>query len=234
MEYSLVIPVYNEEENLFALQVKIHRLLQEIEDKAEVIYVNDCSTDTSLEALKKIAADFPEVKLISLKKHSGQSTAFFYGFKKAEGKWIITLDADLQNDPQDIKKFFPYKKNYDMINGIRENRKDSFLRRVSSRIAYWMRAMVLQDKTTDVGCSLRMFKQEIIAYLPFFRNFHRFFPFLAAVCGFKVFEVPVRHFPRRRGKTKYRTFSRLKEGVFDLIGVFWLKRRLIKSRLGDE
>ena len=234
MEYSVIIPVFNEEESLQILYSKIKKVMQDIEKEYEVIFVDDASTDNSLEIIKKLKSKHPFIKIISFKSRRGQSTALWAGFKKASGKWIITLDADLQNDPEDIKIFLPFQKSYDFITGIRKDRKDAFFKKMASKVAYLCRRIVLKDDTLDVGCSLRMFRREILDNFPFFKNFHRFFPYLVKMTGYRTVQVYVNHYPRRFGKSKYGIWRRFIEGVFDLWGVWWLKRRVMKYEVKFE
>jgi len=231
MEFSVVVPLYNEENSLQALNGKICKVMEALAEEYEIIYVDDGSCDSSLDILKELKLSFPQLKIISFKENQGQSVALFAGFIEARGRWIVTLDADLQNPPEEIIKLLKYRKDFDFITGIRKRRKDVFLRRISSLIAKFFRWVVLGDRTKDVGCSLRLFRRQIIDFLPFFRNFHRFLPFLVRLSGFKVKEVEVLHQPRRFGKSKYGVWRRAKEGLFDLVGLFWLKRRIIKYEI---
>jgi len=231
MNYSVVIPLYNEEESIAVLHQKVQKVMEDIDKDYEIIYVDDGSKDKTLFLLKALAQKFPKTRIISFKENCGQSAAFLAGFKAAAGAWIITLDGDLQNPPEEIAKLIKGKEGVDFITGIRVQRRDSFTRRISSKIAKVSRAVVLKDKTTDTGCSLRMFKREIVQYLPAFKNFHRFFTFLVQSLGFKVKEVEVSHSHRVFGKSKYGTLARAKEGVADLRGVSWLKKRLIKYEI---
>jgi len=228
MDYSVVVPIYNEEENLKVLLNEITSVMDSVQGDYEIIFVDDGSTDNSLQILKELQSENRKLRVISFSKNSGQSAALFAGFKLAKGEWIITLDADLQNPPAEIKKLLKFKDEFDYITGFRKKRKDSFFRRVSSQIARISRKVVLRDKTIDTGCGLKLFKREIISHIPFFKNFHRFFTFLVRTAGFKVAEIEVEHLPRFKGKSKYTTLRRLKEGLIDLWGVWWLKRRLIK------
>jgi len=227
IELSLVIPVYNEEESLIFLQDEIAKAMKPLSLKYEVIYVDDGSTDSSLDILRKLSRRYANVKVISFMENCGQSAAFYAGFRHARGGWIATLDADLQNPPSEIIKLLEFKNEADFITGIRTRRKDSFLRKASSKIARVSRYFILGDTTRDIGCSLRIFKKKVIESIPFFRNFHRFFTLLAKDAGFKIKEVEVMHMSRRRGKSKYGTLKRAIEGVFDLFGVFWLRKRPI-------
>jgi len=229
MEYSLVIPVYNEQDSLKILHRKIVDVFLQDKSSFEIIYVDDNSSDGSLNILRSLAREDNKVKIIAFSAHHGQSSALFFGFKASRGNWIITLDADLQNDPSAIKEFLPLKNSFDLINGIREKRQDAFLKIISSRLAYFARRLVLGDETLDTGCSLRMFKREILDYIPCFNNFHRFFPYLVKRAGFNTTYIKIQHFPRKFGSSKYGIWGRLKAGMFDLLGVYWLSKRLIKK-----
>jgi glycosyltransferase involved in cell wall biosynthesis len=231
MKCSVVIPLFNEEENLRPLHSRLHSVLESLSSPYEIIFVDDGSTDTSPEILKKLSQNHPAVRFISFRVNKGQSTALYAGFRASRGEWIITLDADLQNPPEEIPKLWELRNEADFITGIREKRRDTLLRKISSRIAKYFRSFTLGDTTQDTGCSLRMFKSEVVENLPYFRNFHRFFTFLAREAGFRVREVPLEHNERRFGTSKYTTLGRAKEGIFDLIGVFWLKRRLINYEI---
>jgi dolichol-phosphate mannosyltransferase len=231
MEYSIVIPVYNEEESLKVLQEKINTAMSQISSDYEIVYVNDGSSDASLKVLNTLASQDLKIKIVSFKENKGQSTALAAGFRTCRGTWIITLDADLQNPPQEISKFLPFKETHDFITGIRIRRQDSIARRISSHIARFSRWLILRDTTTDTGCSLRMFKREIVERFPFFKNFHRFFAFLVQSMGFQIKEVNVEHQKRAFGASKYGNLKRAWEGIFDLWGVFWLARRLVRYEI---
>lgn len=230
MEFSVVIPVYNEKDSLPLLQSRLHKVMEKLGQEYEIIYVDDGSKDSSRKILEEIKKNYSRIKIISFKKNQGQSTALFAGFREAKGKWIITLDADLQNPPQEILTLLNWRAEYDFITGIREKRADNFLRKTSSYVAKFFRWLILKDYTRDTGCSLKVFRREIIEFLPFFKNFHRFFTFLVRNLGFKVQEVPVKHQRRRFGKSKYGIGQRVRAGLFDLLGVFWLKKRMIKPK----
>lgn len=225
IDISLVIPVYDEEDSLMLLQNEIAKAMEPLSLKYEVIYVDDGSTDSSLDILKRMSNEYPNVKVISFMENRGQSVAFYAGFRQAKGEWIATLDADLQNPPSEIAKLLRFRNEADFITGVRKRRKDSLVRRVSSKIAKAFRYAILGDTTKDTGCSLRLFKRKIVESIPFFKNFHRFFTLLVRDAGFEVREVEVAHSPRRAGKSKYGVLKRAFEGLFDLFGVFWLRKR---------
>ncbi|MCM8819918.1 MAG: glycosyltransferase family 2 protein [Candidatus Omnitrophica bacterium] len=211
MKYSVVIPVFNEEGSLEILQTKLLSILDKITDDYEIIYVDDGSTDKSPEILKKLKSKCPKIKIISFEKNYGQSAAFYAGFKYAKGDWIITLDSDLQNPPDQILKFINEKENFDFITGVRKKRKDDFLKKISSKIARFFRWLILGDVTLDTGCSLRLFRREIVDVIPFFKNFHRFFTFLVRSFGFRVKEIEVEHNRRLAGKSKYKNLTFMKD-----------------------
>ncbi|UCD15697.1 MAG: glycosyltransferase family 2 protein [Candidatus Omnitrophota bacterium] len=226
MEYSVVIPLFNEAQSLEMLQTQLYDVMESIAAGYEVIYVNDGSSDESSQQLEKLRQRYPNINIISFKTNRGQSAALHAGFKAAKGQWLITLDADGQNPPREITKLLKIKDAFDFVTGIRTRRRDNLIRKISSQVAKFFRWVVLGDTTQDTGCSLRIFRKEIVDSVPFFKNFHRFFVFLVRRKGFLVKEVPVAHNARRFGKSKYRFFKRMVEGIFDLWGLFWISRRL--------
>jgi len=225
--FSVVVPVFNEQDSLPILHERLVKVLESIGKKYEIIYVNDASTDRSLEILNRIASTGKNFYVVSHSQRQGQSAAFYSGFVKASGIWLITIDADLQNEPQEIKKLVKYieKGQWDVAQGVRKKRKDSFMRRISSRIAWYARSFVLKDKTIDVGCSLRVFRRTCLEGLFFFHNFHRFFTYLMSLNGCRIIQVEVGHKARKYGKSKYNNIKRALEGIFDLFGVYWLSKR---------
>jgi glycosyltransferase involved in cell wall biosynthesis len=224
---SIVIPLFNEEASLRILQQRLHKVMEKLSFSYEIIYVDDASKDASLEVIKELQKQYPLIRIISFRKNHGQSTALCAGFRMAKGRWIITLDADLQNPPEEIPTLLKFKEEFDFITGIRKDRKDNFIRKLSSSTARFFRWLILKDVTIDTGCSLRMFKREILNEMPRFKNFHRFFTFLVRMLKFKVKEIPVQHNRREFGASSYGIIKRASEGIFDLIGILWLKRRLI-------
>lgn len=224
IEFSVIIPLFNEEGSLFFLQKELDKVMEELSSEYEIIYIDDGSTDSSLAVLEKLKKTFPKIKIISFKNNNGQSAALLAGFKESNAKWIITLDADLQNPPHEIFKLVSLRQDFDFIGGIRTNRKDNFLKITASSVARFFRWLILGDTTTDIGCSLRVFKKEILDVLPCFNNFHRFFTFLVKTKGFSIKEVPVDHRPRRFGKTKYAILEKARTGIFDLRTVVRIKK----------
>ena len=222
IEFSVVIPLFNEEGSLSLLQEELDKVMEKLNPRYEIIYVDDGSTDSSPVILEELEKNFPKIKVISFKKNTGQSAALLAGFKESAGKRIITLDGDLQNPPGEIFKLAPFRQDFDYITGIRRNRKDNFLKKLYSAVARFFRWLVLGDITKDTGCSLRMFRREVIDFTPPLKNFHRFLTFLARKRGFRIKEIHVEHAPRKYGRSKYHILNKIRSGIFDL----WCARRL--------
>jgi glycosyltransferase involved in cell wall biosynthesis len=222
LEYSVVIPVFNEEGSLAELQERLYRVMEGLGGGYEIIYVDDGSSDSSAEVLKKLESASAKIKVISFNKNGGKGPALEAAFKAAGGRWLITLDADLQNPPEEIAKLARSRDGADYIIGIRRDRKDSFIKIWAASAARFFRRIALGDVTIDAGCGLRVFKKEIVETIPFFRNFFTYLTFLARAKGYVVSEVPVRHDPRKTGKSKYGIFKRAAQGCLDL----WKARRL--------
>ncbi len=230
MDLSVVVPVFNEQENLKPLIDEIHAALDDQLD-FEIIYVNDGSTDETLAILKALREQDERLRVLSHAVSCGQSTAVRTGVKAARAPWIATLDGDGQNDPADIMSLFTLvqQENRDsdlcMIAGWRKKRQDSRLKKFSSRLANGVRARVLKDDTPDTGCGLKLFSREIFLELPYFDHMHRFLPALVLRTGKKVQSVEVNHRPRNKGVSKYGVHNRLWTGIVDMLGVLWLQRR---------
>ncbi len=233
-EISVVIPVYNEEENLPILAAEVQGALQAIGRPYEVIFVDDGSTDDSPEVLRRLAGEDPGVRVIRQRRNSGQSAALAAGFRFARGGIVVTLDADLQNDPADISRLLERLDAYDVVCGVRANRQDTWVRKVSSRIANGVRNRVTRDSVTDVGCTLRACRTEYLLRIPMFSGMHRFLPTLLKMEGARVTEVPVHHRPRLHGQPKYNIRNRIWRALADLFAVRWMQKRWIDRRLSEE
>jgi len=230
-EISVVIPFYNEAENIDPVCSELLSVFMSgFVKNWEVVLIDDGSTDGTAAAIDRWA-NKSFFRAVHLSKNSGQSAALFAGFAAAQGDCIFTLDGDGQNDPADIPRLLKKMKelNVDMICGVRVKRNDSSLRRFSSRLANRIRAKILGDCISDVGCSSRGFKRECLDSFRFFRNAHRFFPALVQMGGYKVAEMPVNHRARNKGVSKYGLGlnSRIWVGIADLFGVYWMKKRYI-------
>ena len=233
MELSVVIPLYNEQENVAPLLKEIHAALQGVD--YEIVCVDDGSSDETLLRLRNLRGSSQRVRIVRHLQKSGQSTAVRTGALHAHGRWIATLDGDGQNDPADIPRLFTRIVDSPAstpicVCGWRRARRDSVLKRLSSRIANSVRGSLLCDLTPDTGCGLKVFSREAFLRLPYFDHMHRFLPALFLREGFMVESVEVNHRPRLRGRSKYGVHNRLWAGIIDLLGVYWLIRR---SRLPE-
>lgn len=223
MTVSVVIPVFNEEENVENLHERLRTVLDRLGIDYEVIYVDDGSTDRTLSLLEQIQSNDPAVVALSLRRNFGQTAAFAAGFDFARGDVIITMDGDLQNDPNDIPKLLELIKDNDLVSGWRKKRKDPFFsRRLPSTIANWLISKVTGVNLHDYGCSLKAYRREVIKNLRLYGEMHRFIPAVASWYGVRVAEVETAHHPRLRGKSKY-GISRTIKVVLDLITVKFLQ-----------
>ncbi len=227
---SVVVPVRNEAANIAPLIAEIRQALAGVAH--EIVYVDDGSTDGTAEAL--LAAG------VVVRRHRvgcGQSAAVITGVQAAAGAWVATLDGDGQNDPADIPALFARAQAepaWTLVAGHRTTRRDSRIKRISSRAANGVRAWALGDATPDTGCGLKVFRRADFLALPAFDHMHRFLPALFIRAGGRVVSVPVGHRPRVRGASKYGTLDRLWVGVFDLVGVAWLQRRWTRPEIVSE
>ena len=231
---SVVIPVFNEIENLDPLLAELRAALAETGRSHEILLVDDASTDGSGEWMREGARREPGLRPLLLAERCGQSAALAAGLAHARGAVIVTMDADLQNDPADLPRVLAALENADVVSGVRVGRQDSWLRRVSSRIANATRRAALGDPVTDIGCSFKAYRREALEQLPMFVGVHRFLPALCVFRGARFAEVPLSHRARRYGVSKYGVGNRLWRGIHDLIGVSWLKVRLVRYRLKGD
>jgi dolichol-phosphate mannosyltransferase len=226
---AVVVPVHNETENIAPLVAEIKAALTGTHP-FEIIYVDDGSTDATLQTLKDLGKQTPELRIIQHHICSGQSAAVATGVRVARADIIATLDGDGQNDPADIPKLFdvisqaPDPDNM-MVAGRRANRQDSLLKKFSSRIANNVRECLLRDDTQDTGCGLKVFTRKAFLEMPHFDHMHRFLPALMKRRGGIIVSVDVNHRPRERGQSKYGVMNRLWVGIVDLFGMMWLQRR---------
>lgn len=227
---SVVVPVKNEAANIEPLIREILAATANLAD-CEVIYVDDGSNDATLVELKRMTESAPQLRILRHRESCGQSTAITTGVLAASHAWIATLDGDGQNDPGDIPKLLQRlrasspNENLHMLAGWRANRRDTWLRRFSSKVANGVRSSLLHDATPDTGCGLKVFSREVFLRLPYFDHMHRFLPALVQRQGGRVVSVVVNHRPRERGISKYGLHNRLWVGIVDLFGVSWLMRR---------
>lgn len=223
MDLSVVVPIYNEAENLRPLCQRIHEALASTGWMYEVVIVDDGSTDGSAQILTLLHAEDPRLKVLRFRRNFGQTAALAAGFAYAHGQVIVSLDGDLQNDPLDIPRLVAkLSEGYDLVNGWRINRRDPFLhRRLPSRIANWLISLTTRVKLHDYGCTLKAFRSEVAKELKLYGEMHRFIPALAGDLGARIVEMPVAHHPRQRGRSKY-GLTRTLWVILDLLTVKFL------------
>lgn len=234
---SLVIPCYNEEGNLRPLLEALRAAMEPLQLSYEVIITDDCSKDRSWEILKAVAAADPRIRAQRLAYNCGESAASWAGMQAARGKFLVTLDADLQNDPRDLPKFLEALKHFDCVCGTRVEARgdgDNLLRILSSRIANWVRNALSGEQISDAGCTYRAFKRECIENLKFFKGMHRFLPTLFKIEGFTVTEVAVSNNPRFAGQSNYGVWNRLFASFDDLLAVRWMKKRMLRYQVAER
>lgn len=236
---SVVIPVHNEEENILPLAAEVDAALKDRIDY-ELLFIDDCSSDTTADNLRLAAVANPRVRVLTHSRQSGQSAAIISGVRRARGEWVVTLDGDQQNDPADIITLIDQlaapstPDDIALIIGHRRKRRDTWLRRLSSRIANSIRQRLLHDITPDSGCGLKLFPRQLFLQLPAFDHMHRFFAALVVRHGGRVVSVEVNHRPRVAGRSHYGLNNRLWAGVVDLLGVIWLQHRWTRARVTEE
>jgi dolichol-phosphate mannosyltransferase len=229
----VVVPYYNEAENLPLLIREIDGMLRALEQPGEIVLVNDGSTDNFAQPAASPA--YP-IRWLHLTQNSGQSAAMYYGMQESRGQYIILMDADLQNDPMDAPKLLKklQDEQLDMVTGVRAKRNDKWIRRISSRIANAVRGALLQDHTSDTGCTLKVVRAEAAKRLPGWNGMHRFMPALILSAGYKIGEMPVEHRARHAGVSKVAGGKRAVRATVDLLGMLWFSRRQFKGRLKQE
>jgi dolichol-phosphate mannosyltransferase len=230
---SVVIPVFNEEENVVPLNTELMVVLQGLKKTFEVIYIDDGSRDNSYALLKEQQRSNPSIRIIRFRKNSGQTAAFDAGIKAAAGEIIVTMDADLQNDPHDIPALLEKIGDADAVCGWRQQRNDTFVRRLSSRIANSVRNRLSGESIQDVGCSLKAFRSVYAKKMKLFNGMHRFFPTLIKMEGGTVAEIRVNHRPRKFGTPKYNIRNRVARSFIDLLAVCWMKKRKLTYEIEE-
>lgn len=233
-EISLVIPAYNEIECIAQCVAEASDVMTRTGRRFEIIVIDDGSSDGTFEALRGLTAKIPELRALRLSGNCGQTAAMEAGFHAATGEIIITLDADMQNDPADIPRLLELLENCDVVCGVRVKRNDSFMRRISSRIGNAVRNLLTIDRFTDTGCTLKVYRASFVRKLKLFNGMHRFLPTLLKLTGARVIETPVNHRPRLRGKSKYGIGNRMFHGLRDCLAVRYMKAHWIRSEIAEQ
>jgi len=231
---SFVVPVYNEAENLERLCAEITATADSLGRPYEILFVDDGSRDDSLAIIRQLAKAYPPVRSLALEHNTGQSAALYAGFQAARGDVIITLDADLQNDPADIPAMLAYYGEYDMVTGWRFNRRDTWSKKIASRVGNFVRNRLTDETIRDTGCSLKIMRADMVKRIKMFRGLHRFLPTLMRLEGARVIEVKVNHRPRLHGVSKYSNLRRGVEGLQDVLAVRWMLKRNLRIKVRDS
>lgn len=234
-DLSIVVPVFNEQDNLRKLMQEIAAALEPQPIDYEVVFVDDGSTDDSLAVLKELAASYSRLRYISFEENRGQSAAFCAGFDEALAPRVATMDADLQNDPADLPAMLRlYDQGNEMVIGWRAKRKDVWIKRIASKVANAIRNRLTRESVRDTGCSLKIMDKDMVCRIPRFNGMHRFLPTLMKMQGARVAEMKVNHRPRHEGESKYGTLDRAIAGGYDLFGVRWLQGRHFSYKIREK
>ncbi|GJQ22659.1 MAG: glycosyltransferase family 2 protein [Planctomycetia bacterium] len=228
-DISIVIPVYNEVDNIEPLGHSIINAMQG--QNYEVIFVDDGSTDGSNQKLDEWCVRYTNFRTLHFKINAGQTAAMDAGFKHASGKYVISMDADMQNDPADIPRLIEKLSRYDLVCGWRQKRNDPWLKRISSKVANFIRNKLSQENIKDTGCSLKAYRRECLRQIKLYNGMHRFLPTLFKMEGFTVTEIIVSHYPRKFGKSKYGISNRAFRAFIDLLVVRWMKKRKLNYEI---
>lgn len=233
-ELSIILPVYNEAESLPVLWDEIRETIHALGRTAEVLFVDDGSTDGSTDFMRDLAKRDPRVRLLRFEANSGLSAAFYAGYQAARGDVVATMDSDLQTNPRDLITLFARLPHADAVVGWRSIRHDTWIKRMSSKIANTVRDRVTREHVRDSACSLRLMKRHCIPAIPPYAGMHRFVPTLLHIAGFTVVEVPVTHRRRQYGQSKYGVRNRIVRASYDLLAVRWMMSRALRYRVAED
>lgn len=231
-DFTIIVPVYNEQDNIARLEESFRHYLPSASRHACVLFVNDGSTDNSLDLLKLACSRNPDFHYLSFARNAGLSAAIKAGIDVCESPLIGYIDADLQTDPQDFELLLPFADDFQLVTGVRAQRHDSPFKRFQSRFANAFRRMMTHDGASDTGCPLKVLQRDAARRIPFFRGMHRFLPALILLQeGAAYREIPVRHFPRTAGVSKFHLWNRLAGPLADCFAYRWMRKRAINYRV---
>lgn len=229
-EISVVIPVFNEEDNLQPLLEELEPILNNLQRTYEVLCINDCSTDSSLKVLQDLKQSRPWLRIVNHRINSGESAAQITGFRHARGELVITMDADQQNDPADIPSMLQLLgKDIAAVCGVRRKREDTIVKRISSRTANAFRNAITGDRIVDAGCTYRILRRSALVEVPAFNGMHRFLPTILRIQGYMAVEILVNDRRRIRGYSKYGVGNRIWRGIRDCFAMRWFRARCLRG-----
>lgn len=233
-QFTIIIPVFNEEENISALEEKLSFFLPKSLYRSCVLFVNDGSRDTSLERIKDVCSHHKDFFYISFQKNAGLSAAIKAGIDICESSFVGYIDADLQTNPEDFNLLLEPIKDFELVMGIRANRKDTAFKKLQSKIANGFRRMMTHDGVQDTGCPLKVMHTDYAKRVPFFTGMHRFLPALFLLQDARIKQIPVRHYPRTAGQSKYNLWNRLVAPFIDCFAYRWMKKRYINYHISEN
>ncbi|MGC1244550.1 MAG: glycosyltransferase [Chryseosolibacter sp.] len=231
---TIIVPVYNEERCLDQFHCEMDKFLNAAPLPSKVLFVNDGSTDSSQKIIERICLQDPRYHFLQWEANHGLSTALKAGIDHCNGSLIGYIDADIQTSPMDFLKLLEYIPEYDLVTGIRKKRKDSLLKVASSRVANYLRRMLNHDAFKDTGCPLKIGKARHLKQIPWFEGMHRFLPSLVRMAGGKVYQVPIRHFPRYAGDAKYGFLNRVTVALVDMLAFRWMQSHYIRYEIEKQ
>ncbi|AOW19960.1 glycosyltransferase family 2 protein [Urechidicola croceus] len=230
-EFTIVVPVYNEEDNLDRVEKELSEYTKVATKKTKILFVNDGSKDQSQSIIERICLENENFNFISFQKNKGLSAAISAGFKNTDTELVGYIDSDLQTDPKDFNLLLEHIEEFDLVTGVRANRKDSFVKNMSSTIANGIRRTFTHDGMDDTGCPLKVIKTEYAKNIPMFKGLHRFLPAMILLQEGKIKQIPVKHFPRIAGEAKYGLWNRLLGPLMDCFAYLWMKKKYINYKI---
>ncbi|MFD0762582.1 glycosyltransferase family 2 protein [Lutibacter aestuarii] len=233
-QFTIVVPVYNEEDNLKRVEEELSKYIKIAIKKTKVLFVNDGSKDKSQELIEAICTNNHDFEFIQFEKNCGLSAAITAGFKNTDTELVGYIDSDLQTAPEDFNLLLKEIGNYDLVTGVRANRKDSFVKNMSSTIANGIRRTFTHDGMDDTGCPLKVIKTSYAKNIPMFKGLHRFLPAMILLQNGKIKQIPVQHFPRIAGEAKYGLWNRLLGPLMDCFAYVWMKKKYINYSIAKK
>jgi glycosyltransferase involved in cell wall biosynthesis len=233
-EFTIIVPVYNEEDNLKRVEQALSSYLKIATKRTSILFVNDGSKDNSQLLIEEICANSPDFSYISFEQNRGLSAAIAAGFKHVDAELVGYIDSDLQTTPEDFNLLLAHIGEYDLVTGVRSNRKDSFVKNMSSAIANGIRRSFTYDGMDDTGCPLKVIKTEYAKNIPMFNGLHRFLPAMILLQNGKIKQIPVQHFPRIAGVAKYGLWNRLVGPLIDCFAYLWMKKKYLNYKIAKK